>query len=172
MITNEFIKEEMQIREELYGKLIQRFDKKENPKPFTTLLDIIKKLKIKPKKLEIMAYSIENVFDYYKNNINLLEEMGISDVKVYAYGEEKKEINYKNGKIEFIPLNGCHTVHFNLIYDDKNNVYLYYEPFHKDINNFFIDFSNATEEERLIYAPELRKPNENQIENIKSIYNL
>jgi len=164
--------EEMAIREELYGKLIRKFNKKENPQPFSSMMEILKSEGIKPVKLDIMAYSIDAIFEYYEEQKKLIKNLKIPQITVYGYGESNRKLDYDEGSISFVPLKAAHTAHFNIAYTEGGEAYLYYEPYHKGKYDFKIDFEKASEAERGFYAPELRKPDKKQLENIVSIYAL
>ena len=170
LIESELVQKEMQTREKLFGKLITRFDKKESPKPFTTLIEIIKSQDIDPVKMRIMAYSIESVYEYYQNQKELFEELQIPQIDIYAYGVKEEQIEYDGGVVRFIPLKGKHTEHFSFIYDKNGDLFLYYEPYHKGKDDFYIDFENGDDNKRALYSPELRQPNPEQAQSIESIY--
>jgi len=167
IITNEYVEEELKIRSELYGEVVDCFTKSENPKPFTSLVEIIERLKLKPEKLEVMAYSIDVVYNYYENHLELLRKKAIEKIEVYAYGKKRKSLDYGKGILEFIPTKVYFETHFNLIYNQDKSVYMYFEPYHKDINDFNIDFTKSSKLLRKLYRPTMYKPNRQQLEEIK-----
>ncbi|NPA11263.1 MAG: hypothetical protein GXO62_03380 [Epsilonproteobacteria bacterium] len=166
-ITNDFVKQELAIRTKIYGKLIDAYKKRENPKPFTSLLLLLEKNGIKPKYMKLMAYDLNKAYEYFKNLDIKAPKL---NVEIYAYGEEEKELNIGNANIKFIPIKNKLETHINLIYDENDDLYVYYEPFHKDIYDFDINFEKASENELLIHRPELRKPNIKQKNEVQSTF--
>jgi len=151
------------------GKKIYEYTKS-NPKPLSTLNEVLNINNIKPNRVMLMTYELQEAEKYYlkPENISILKNWG--EVEIYGYEENLKEKRINN--ITLIPTKAHTTKHYNLIYSD-DGVFLYFEPCHLKDNDFCIDFEKEEDDElKKIFAPTLYKINDEIEKNVLKKFNV